>query len=849
MKKRKTASTVYYRYIKTIKKYRKIYEQLSEIISSERLDEVSEKVLKHLLRKLSILYKRLKRLLTLGKVSTAALTTAFILLTGNVSAQSFSEVTGSGNPFDGVDVGYYNTPAFADLDGDGDLDAFIGEFDGNVNYYENTGTAESPVFSEITGSGNPFDGVDVGQNSTLAFADLDADGDLDAFIGDRDGNINYYENTGTAESPFFSEVTGSGNPFDGVDVGEQSAPAFADLDGDGDLDAFIGEDDGVINYYENTGTAESPFFSEVTGSGNPFDGVDVGFSSKAAFADLDGDGDLDAFIGELAINSNYYENMGTAVSPLFSAVTGSSNPLNGVSVGNSTAAFADLDGDGDLDAFIGEFEGNIHYYENSYTAAASSFRMVEDENDPFDGVDVGTLACPAFADIDGDGDFDVFVGQVVGTISYYENTGTLIAPVYSAVTGSGNPLNGVDVGDYSIPIFEDIDGDGDLDVFIGAFLGTISYYENTGTATSPAFSPVTGSSNPLNGLSAVPSFADLDGDGDLDAFLGQNDGTLDYYENTGTALSPSFSQVTGSGNPFDGVDLGFYNIPAFADIDGDGDLDAFMGEQDGLINYYENTGTKTSPVFSPVTGSGNPFDGESIGTYAAPAFADIDGDGDVDAIIGDIYGFITTYVNNETTLPVELSSFTGNYDGEIVELNWSTATEVNNYGFDIERQAESGGSWSKVGFVAGSGVENAGQNYTFTDTTTLPAVDTVSYRLKQIDNDGAYEYSKTVEVVINNSTVTGIDEDGVPTEFGLSQNYPNPFNPTTTISYRVPESSNVTLKVYDMLGREVATLVNENKSAGYYTINLNASNLASGMYIYSMTAGEFVQTKKMVLLK
>ncbi len=266
-----------------------------------------------MLRKLEILYKRLKRLLTLGKVSTVALTTAFIILTGNVSAQSFTEITGSGNPFNGVDVGSNSTPTFADLDADGDLDAFIAERSGIINYYENTGTASSLSFSEVTGSSNPFDGVNVGSDSTPTFADLDGDGDLDAFIGEYLGSINYYENTGTASSPSFSEVTGSGNPFDGKDVGSNSTPTFADLDGDGDLDAFIGEYDGYINYYENTGSATSPSFSEVTGSGNPFNGVNVGSNSTPTFADLDGDGDLDAVVGEGYGNINTYANGDTTL--------------------------------------------------------------------------------------------------------------------------------------------------------------------------------------------------------------------------------------------------------------------------------------------------------------------------------------------------------------------------------------------------------------------------------------------------------------------------------------------------------------------------------------------------------
>ena len=138
-------------------------------------------------------------------------------------------------------MGFYSTPSFADLDGDGDLDAVVGECDGTLHYFENTGSAIAPAFTEHTGAANPFDGVNVGGISTPSFADLDGDGDLDAVVGASDGILRYFENTGSAIAPAFTEQTGAANPFNGVNVGFCSAPSFADLDGDGDLDAVVGE--------------------------------------------------------------------------------------------------------------------------------------------------------------------------------------------------------------------------------------------------------------------------------------------------------------------------------------------------------------------------------------------------------------------------------------------------------------------------------------------------------------------------------------------------------------------------------------------------------------------------------
>ncbi|NEQ73972.1 MAG: tandem-95 repeat protein, partial [Okeania sp. SIO2C9] len=266
---------------------------------------------------------------------------------------TFVEQTGTANPFDGVDVGFFSAPTFADIDGDGDLDAFIGEIDGIIKYFENDGSGN---FTEVTGIDNPLDGVN-GIESSPTFADIDDDGDLDAFIGQADGIIKYFENDGSGN---FTEVTGIDNPLDGVDVGDYSSPTFADIDGDGDLDAFIGEIDGNINYFENDGSGN---FTEVTGIDNPLDGVDLGNFSAPTFADIDGDGDLDAFIGETYGTINYFENDGSGN---FTEVTGTANPFDGVDVGDySSPTFADIDGDGDLDAFIGEGYGTIKYFENT----------------------------------------------------------------------------------------------------------------------------------------------------------------------------------------------------------------------------------------------------------------------------------------------------------------------------------------------------------------------------------------------------------------------------------------------------------------------------------------------------
>ena len=137
---------------------------------------------------------------------------------------------------------------------------FIGLYDGTILYYENTGSASAPVFTQRTGASNPLNGIDVGYYAIPTFVDIDGDGDLDAFIGTDNGSILYYKNTGTASAPVFTQ-RGGNNPLDGIDVGTYSAPTFADIDGDGDMDAFIGENSGTLYYYKNAGTAFAPVFT------------------------------------------------------------------------------------------------------------------------------------------------------------------------------------------------------------------------------------------------------------------------------------------------------------------------------------------------------------------------------------------------------------------------------------------------------------------------------------------------------------------------------------------------------------------------------------------------------------
>ena len=189
-------------------------------------------------------------------------------------------------------------------------------------------------------------------------------------------------------------------------------------------------------------------------------------------------------------------------------------------------------------------------------------------------------------------------------------------------------------------------------------------------------------------------------------------------------------------------------------------------------------------------------------------------------------------------VPVELILFNAFVEGNQVNLRWETATETNNKGFEIQRSMvrNQRSAWCEIGFVEGNGTSSETHLYFCIDKNVNPGK--YIYRLKQIDYDGSYEYSNEIEADIIESP-----------EFSLKQNYPNPFNPTTQITYSIPSAQKVVLKVFNALGQNVITLMDNEQIAGNYSIDFDASELASGIYFYRLQAGDFVQIKKMILMK
>ena len=345
----------------------------------------------------------------------------------------------------------------------------------------------------------------------------------------------------------------------------------------------------------------------------------------------------------------------------------------------------------------------------------------------------------------------------------------------------------------------------------------------TGTDLSPTFSP--GTSTPIVSL----SFSNIN------TTLGPARITNIQVDRTGTATidDVEFVRLYEDADKNNVVDVGETQL----------DIKWFLGSPGTLTfiipdPFYLPTTTKNLLIVYDVKAgatTSHTAGAKMLSTY----ISDNSGGATVIAFAGILTG--------NQPLPVELTSFTALVQNKTVNLEWSTATEVNNYGFEIERLAISdkllansqklnANSWSKIGFVQGHGNSNSPKEYSFEDKN--PQVGKLQYRLKQIDFDGTFEYSNIVEVEVES-----------PKQFVVYQNYPNPFNPTTNISYEIPVKSNVVIKVYNVLGSEVADLLNEEKLPGKYQVEFKAPHLPSGIYFYSINAGEYKSTKKMILLK
>jgi hypothetical protein len=514
------------------------------------------------------------------------------------------------HPLYRIDTGANSAPSFTDLDQDGDLDLVVGTNDGKLIFLQR----DTVGYTNVTGASNPLNGIDVGYRSSPTFSDLDGDGDLDLVVGETYGRLVAWQRTNTSYVLMDGMDGRPVNPFADVDIGYRSAPRFFDLDGDGSQELIVGRNDGALSVWRKDTTG----FTPLIGSSNPFNGIDVGFNSVPSFTDLDGDGDFDLVIGEYSGSLFAWRRDGDVFAPLNGLAGNPANPFAGIDVGlRATPSFADIDADGDSDLIIGRDTGTLRVYQNDGFA----FRDVTGAPQQDHPIDVGVSNRPSFVDLDGDRDLDLVIGAEDGTLRSWRNEGTFYVGL-----GEDNPFKGFDVGFDSAPVFTDLDGDGDLDLVVGMYWGSLAVWQNDGGR----YTGLSGSANPFSGIDvgdySTPSFADLDGDGDRDLVVGSRAGTFRVWRKDVS----TYVELTGAANPFNGIDVGSNSAPHFADIDYDGDPDLISGEYNGINRVWRND----RPGFTELTGTVNPLGGITPYRRSAPVFADMDGDGDLDLVVG-----------------------------------------------------------------------------------------------------------------------------------------------------------------------------------------------------------------------
>ena len=663
-------------------------------------------------------------------------------------------------------------------------------------------------------------------NPAHQFVDIDDDGDLDLFIYDyNDNSVQFFRNMGSRQSPQFrfEQLQFALPPLNGWF-------RIADFNGDGKLDIFTGGTSNNVKIYRNVGTNISPQF--VLFTADLHDSADNSVYAQVqcipALGDIDGDGDQDFFTLNPGIGTiNFYQNIGGPSNFLlafradrwqniqicpgcFSAPSSNLDPTGrqpaNPNHGQGTLYFGDVDGNRTLDMLYGDlFDPGLCFYQNDgtqFNAVMDSITCRFPVNDP---VLTQGFNQPSLVDIDGDGDLDLFMSvlpplQQVDNFWFWRNVGDSTHFNLSLVTK--NYLSTLDFGIEATPTFVDIDNDGDMDMFVGDLFGHVTFLRNEGTSSSASFNLVDSSyigTTPFVGL--APRFADIDGDGDLDMFVGHFGGNIMFYRNVGTPANPAFQREV---SQFDSLNVGTqsYAVPAFLDVDGNGTLDLFIGKQDGRITYFSNVGTPQSPRFTLISTA---FQNISVGNVNNPriTFADVENDGDQDLLVGTDDGRLYFYRNDGPAGNPVFTLVTDSF-GPIEQTHAVCPAVV-----DID------GDGDKDLFVGG---ERGGIDFYM------------------------------------NTQFTWVEETGsreIPVTPHLYQNYPNPFNPTTTISFVMPAGTygHTSLRVYDVLGKEVATLVDREMGAGTYKTNFNADGLSGGVYFYQLRVGEFSETKRLTLLK
>ncbi|MGH7572239.1 MAG: FG-GAP repeat domain-containing protein [Gemmatimonadota bacterium] len=564
---------------------------------------------------------------------------------------AFPVADSAGQPYDHPFLGGFNVPRpqIVDIDADGDLDLFVQEAADRIDFFERLDGPEIR-FDWRT---DRFAGLHVGE--WYRFADLDGDGDPDLLGEAKFSMIRAWENRGPVAGPSFVGVVDTLRDTGGTAIfsDRQNIPNVVDFDCDGRLDLMLGRLDGSVTRYEAIAPWEggdAPTFAFVT---DDFERIKIVAqitpslhgANTLVFADIDADGDKDLMWGDFfEPGLLILENVGTCERPAFSNRPVPFPPGDPISTsGYNASTFGDVDGDADLDAVVGVLGGAY----NPITTAADNLYLLLQGADGWrvatrrliGQIDVGAESVPAVGDLDGDGDPDLLLGNKIDP----RDPKTARIYWFENIGTEGRPelrlAGSLDVeGEFHYaPVLADLDADGDLDLVAGTWNEDVQLYWNEGTPTAPRFADPEPLVELTRGSHASPALADLDADGDLDLVAGESSGELNLWRNDGTPREPSFVLVTDTLGAFD---AGRRSAPAFADLDADGDPDLLVGSESGETAVFWNGGGGV--VEAAFVAGGPALDLPGI---AAPVFADLDADGDPDLLVGEIAGGLRYYEN------------------------------------------------------------------------------------------------------------------------------------------------------------------------------------------------------------